>query len=120
MYLSSFQCCISTCHVSIQNGQNIAGSFNIDDILVTGDSEKQHLQNLEEVLRQLKDNGLRLNCAKCSFFQGSVEYLGRQIDAQGVHTADTKVKAIREVLPPKNIDKLHSFLGLMNYYRKFI
>ena len=85
------------------------GVCYIDDILVTGDSEKQHLQNLEEVLPQLKDNGLRLNCAKCSFFQGSVKYLGRRIDAQGVHTADTKVKAIREALPPQNINKLHSF-----------
>ena len=65
-----------------------------DDILVTGCSPAEHLQNLEEVFRRLKKHGIRLKKDKCNFFQTSVEYLGHRIDAQGVHTAETKVQAI--------------------------
>ena len=71
----------------------------IDDILVTGDSDQQHLQHLEEVLRRLKQNGLRLHRNKCTFFQSSVEYLGHLINAEGVHTSKAKVKAVVDAPP---------------------
>ena len=53
----------------------------IDDILVTGRSDKEHLKNLEEVLSRLRRYGLRLKKNKCAFMQNAVEYLGHRIDA---------------------------------------
>ena len=92
----------------------------LDDILVTGESEDQHLQHLEEVLQRLQENGIRLHQSKCRFFQPSVEYLGHCINSEGVHTSDSKVKAIVEAPAPRNVTELRSFLGLVNYYGKFV
>ena len=68
----------------------------LDDILVTGPSDTEHLKNLEEVLRRLKEYGIHLKREKCSFYQESVEYLGHHVDATGVHTSQKKVQAIRD------------------------
>ena len=92
----------------------------IDDILVTGTSEAEHRRNLEVVLLRLQENGLRLQCNKCYFFQPSVEFLGHVIDAEGVHTSTKKVKAITDARAPKNVTELRAFLGLVNYYSKFV
>ncbi len=58
----------------------------IDDILITGVDEEEHLRNLEEVLKRLQQHGIRLRMKKCSCFQNSVEFLGHCIDAKGLHT----------------------------------
>ena len=95
----------------------------LDDILVTGRSDKEHVENLKRVLQSLQKHGVRLRCDKCSFFQKSVEYLGHTctINAEGVHTTTKKVKAIIVDVPsPRNVPELKSFLGLLNYYGKFL
>lgn len=92
----------------------------VDDILVTGTSEADHRKHLEEVLRRLQENGLRLQCNKCQFFQPSVEFLGHVIDAEGVHTSSKKVKAITDARAPRNVSELRAFLGLVNYYGRFV
>lgn len=68
----------------------------LDDILITGRNNQEHLANLEEVLERLKEWGLPLKKSKCYFMQFSVQYLGFVIDAQGLHTAPDKIKAIRD------------------------
>ena len=50
----------------------------------------------------------------------SVEYLGHLIDARGVQALPGKVEAVQKAPPPQNVTQLHSFLGLLNYYAKFI
>lgn len=92
----------------------------LDYILFTGANEEDHLLNLDATLQQLKKYGLRVRKDKCEFFQSSVEYLGHVIDATGLHKAPSKVKAIVEVTAPQNVSQLRSFLGLLNYYGKFI
>ena len=91
----------------------------LDDILVIGRSDAEHLQNLEKVLQHLQEQGVRLK-EKCSFFQDSVEYLGHTINAKGIHTTNKKVKAILDALSPRNLSELRSFLGLLNYYSRFL
>ena len=88
----------------------------LDDILVTGPSDAEHLNNLEEVLRRLRDHGIRLKKEKCHFFQSSIEYLGHVIDARGIHTSEKRVKAIVDAPADRNLHELRSFLGLLNYY----
>ena len=92
----------------------------LDDILVTGRSDKEHLRNLEEVLSRLRKYGICLKEDKCQFLQDSVEYLGHQVDAEGVHTSPKKVEAILKAPRPRNLPELRSFLGLLNYYVKFL
>ena len=92
----------------------------LDDILVTGRSDAEHLRNLEEVLHRLQRDGIRLKRIKCSFCQDSVEYLGHRVHAKGVHTSPKKVEAIVNAPQPKNLSELRSFLGILNYYAKSI
>ena len=92
----------------------------IDDILVTGKSDQEHLHNLNLVLERLHQYGLRLKRGKCSFMEPSVRYLGYLIDKEGLHTTPEKVQAILHKPVPRDVKKLRSFLGLVNYYSKFI
>ena len=92
----------------------------LDDILVTGKDDAEHLQVLEEVFCRLEKHGLRLKWEKCSFMKSSVEYLGHRIDATGIHTLPSKLQAIQDAPEPQNVTQLRSFLGLLNYYGKFI
>ena len=92
----------------------------IDDILITGESEAEHLQSLEEVLRRLQTAGLRVKKHKCQFMMPSVTYLGHVIDAQGLRPLPEKIQAIQQAPTPRNINELKSYLGLLTYYGKFL
>ena len=92
----------------------------IDDILVTGCNEAEHLSNLEAVFQKIQEYGLRLKLRKCKFFQESVEYLGQVVSREGVHPSRKKVEAILKVQPPTDLSELRSFLGMVNHYGKFI
>ena len=92
----------------------------IDDILVTGSTEEEHLQNLEAVLSRLEEEGLTLKKEKCQFMMEEVEYLGHVISAEGLRPATSKARAILEAPTPKNVSQLRSFLGMVNYYGKFV
>ena len=92
----------------------------IDDILITGTSEEEHLKNLSEVLLRLENAGIHLKKDKCSFMLPEVQYLGHKISAKGLEPSEGKVKAIRKAPTPKNVTQLKSFLGAVNYYCKFL
>ena len=91
----------------------------IDDILITGKSEQDHLQNLDQVLQRLQEAGAWLRLNKCAFILPSLEYLGYKISENGLQPTDTKVKALKNAPVPVNQTQLKSFLGLINYYHKF-
>ena len=87
----------------------------LDDILVTGISEEEHLCNLEETLSRLQAHGVRVR-SKCTFLEDSVEYLGHRVDAEGLRATPEKIAAIQNAPQPQNVQQLRSFLGLLNYY----
>ena len=64
----------------------------VDDILVSGKNDQEHLDHLNEVLTRLESAGLRLKLSKCKFMQPTVEYLGYRIDAQGLHAIEKRSK----------------------------
>ena len=92
----------------------------LDDILITGPTQKEHVKNLNQVLEKLEGSGLRLKREKCSFFQDSVSYLGHVIDKDGIHPDPKKLQGIVDAPEPQNISELRSYLGMINYYNKFI
>ena len=75
----------------------------LDDILVTGFTPHEHLQNLPLVLVRLSQHGIRLKEKKESFVEDSVDYLGHHIDAKGFHTSPSKVEAITKAPALKNV-----------------
>ena len=94
--------------------------LQLDDVLVTGSSRQDHLDNLERVLKRLESAGATLIKSKCVFLVPSVEYLGHIIDDKGLHPSPEKIRAIKDAPEPQNVTELKSFLGLLNYYAKFL
>lgn len=92
----------------------------LDDILISGATDEEHLTSLEEVLRRMKIAGLRLRQNKCTFMAPSVIYLGYKIDARGLHPVQDKVQAITDAPKPVNVTQLKSYLGLLSYYSRFL
>ena len=92
----------------------------LDDLLVTGRTPESHLANLEEVLSKLQAAGLRLKRSKYFFMMSSVEYLGHRISAKGIQPTEDKVHAVKDSHVPTNVTQLRSFVGLVNYYGKFL
>ncbi|XP_031553785.1 uncharacterized protein K02A2.6-like [Actinia tenebrosa] len=92
----------------------------LDDIVVTGKSEKEHLDVLDKVLQRLEEYGLKANKRKCKFLRDSVEYLGHVSSAEGLRQSPKKTKAIVEMPTPQDVAQLRSFLGMVQYYAKFI
>ena len=90
------------------------------DILVTGPTEAEHLRSLEEVLKRLAKAGLRAKKHKCQFMKPQVVFLEHVFDEKGIHLVPSKFKAIQDAPRPKNLAELKSYLGLLNYYSKFM
>ena len=92
----------------------------LDDILITGKNDEEHLQNLSIVLKRLSDYGLRAKREKCEFFKSEISYCGHVIDRFGLHKSQDKVEAVLKAPRPENVSQLRSYLGLVNYYHKFL
>ena len=92
----------------------------IDDILVADTSKEEHLKTLEMVLSRLEKYGIKLKRAKCKFMLPSVEYLGYHISGEGIRPTEEKRRAIVDAPVPQDVTQLKSFLGLVNYYSKFL
>lgn len=92
----------------------------LDDMIITGRDDEEHLANLEEVLRRLQHHGLRANKAKCEFIKEKITYCGHDIDSNALHKSAEKVEAVLKAPLPNDVAEVRSFLGLINYYHRFL
>lgn len=92
----------------------------LDDILIFSETEEQHLGHLRQLFQRLTDYGVLVNAAKCEFGQNKITFLGHEVTADGIRPLDDKVKAIIDFPQPKNVKELRRFLGMYNFYRRFI
>lgn len=92
----------------------------LDDIIIHSEDFDSHIKTLTEVFKCLREANLTLKPSKCQFLKTEIEILGYKIDAKGIYTTDTLIKAVKEFPVPKNVKQLQRFLGLVNFYRKFI
>lgn len=92
----------------------------IDDILVFSSNSVQHEQHLRQLFERLADYGVLINTSKCVFGQTEVSFLGYKVSAAGIQPLSSKVQAIQNYPEPKNVKELRRFLGMINFYRRFI
>ena len=117
--ISSATAIFQRCMENLLQGLNGVCVY-FDDILITGSTLEEHLQNLDNVLTKIEKAGLKLNRSKCLFLMSKIEYLGHVIDEHGLHPTEGKIKAIKEAPRPKNVSELRAFIGIINYYGKFL
>jgi hypothetical protein len=89
----------------------------IDDILIFSKTEEEHETHLRLVLEKLKAHQLYAKFSKCEFWLTEVAFLGHVISARGVSVDPGKVKDVLDWMPPMNVSKIRSFLGLASYYQ---
>jgi transposase InsO family protein len=92
----------------------------LDDLLVASRSVEEHRAHLRAVLQRLHDNGLVINTGKCVWGQSSLEFLGHQVSAAGVAPLASRIEAVKNFPRPRTVQQLQAFLGLINFYRRFI
>ena len=92
----------------------------MDDILCVGTTWEDHLQNLKVMFENLRSNSLSCNPTKCSFAYSEIEYLGFRISAESIKISERKLKAIKDIAPPKNVKSLQRLLGMFNFWRHYV
>ena len=92
----------------------------IDDILVASSDEETHMKHLRELFDRLNNYGVVVNPAKCIFGQPEVQFLGYIVSNLGTRPMPDKVQSVLDFPKPKTIRDLRRFLGLTNFYRRFI
>ena len=107
--------------------QNTLGELNLtyciiylDDVIVFGHSEEEHLECLHIVIECLREFNLKLKPSKCSFFQSKIVYLVHHVSCEGMCPSGENVCAIEEFPTLETFTQVHAFCGLMGHYQHFI
>lgn len=93
----------------------------LDDVCCFSRTDLQgHMNHLDKILERFELAGLTCNLEKCQFLRHKVKMLGHVLSIDGIEMDEEKVEAIKLFPTPKNIKQLRAFLGLCNYYRRFV
>lgn len=92
----------------------------IDDLLVASRSEEEHRDHLEQIFQRLKKYGLSINVAKSKFAEKEVEYLGYTVDKEGIRPILDRIAVVKNFKRPNNVSELGRYLGIVNFYHRFI
>ena len=76
--------------------------YYLDDILITGTTREEHVQNLRNVMARLQKFGLRINASKCKYFQPELEFLGHMITPLGIRPTNQRIVDVLQAPIPTN------------------
>ena len=91
----------------------------LDDIIIFSQTFEDHLENLTEVFKRIKNAGLKLKRSKCEFLKQKIKFLGHVVSEEGISTDPEKISAVADWPAPTRVTEIQSFLGFCFYYRKF-
>ncbi len=92
----------------------------LDDMLIYSKTKEEHVKYIQDVLERLLQAGLLLNLEKCEFHKESVEFLGFIVSTTGIWISPEKIKVIAEWPTLYDVRLVQSFLGFINFNRRFI
>jgi cleavage and polyadenylation specificity factor subunit 1 len=92
----------------------------LDDHLIASRTLEEHLVHLGEFFQVLQTNGLTINPAKCVFAATALKFLGHLVNEKGIQPLPRHLTAIQEFPPPTDLKQLQRYLGMVNFYRRFL
>lgn len=92
----------------------------LDDFLIFSKTPQEHEDHLHQLFERMRSYGVLVNTAKCVFGMSEITFLGYSISEKGTKPLESKVQAIAEFTPPKTVRELRRFLGMVNFYRRFL
>jgi hypothetical protein len=92
----------------------------LDDHLIASRTLEEHMEHLSQFFQVLQDNGLTINPGKCTFAATQVKFLGHMVSETGITPLPKHVTAIQEFPAPGTVKQLQQFLGMINFYRRFL
>ena len=92
----------------------------IDDIFIASTTLSQHRHDLRVVFERLRENSLAINLSKCEFGKSELKFFGHIVNADGIRPLPEKIDAIKNFPLPKTAQELKRFIGMINFYRKFL
>ncbi|GFY02161.1 retrovirus-related Pol polyprotein from transposon opus [Trichonephila clavipes] len=92
----------------------------LDDILCYSENAEEHRSHLRTIFQRLSSYGLKLNISKCVFGVTELIFLGHLITPDGIKPLPDKVQAVLDYKQPETVGSLRKFLGLLNFYRRFL
>ena len=95
----------------------------MDDLLLFTPSKESHMSKLEDLLKALLKNGLKISPKKCQLFKTSLHYMGNEIFIQNrkvcVQSLRSRLEAIQRLQPPTTAKGCRSFAGMVNFLSMF-
>ena len=92
----------------------------LDDIIVFAKSQQEAITRLGTIFQKLREVGLKLKPSKCKLFKTSLLYLGHIVSEDGIRTDPKKIEAMLQWPVPLTVTDVRSFIGLTNYYQRFL
>ena len=101
--------------------QNLDFAFvYLEDVLVASKLESQHRDYLKTIFELLSANSLVINKSKCAFGVTELEYLGHLVTCNGIRPLTSRIQAIHNFPTPQTRTDHQRFLGMVNYYHRFL
>ena len=114
---SSYQCAMNQVLAGLQPHTAL---IYIDDLICRSETFEGHLEDLQKVFNCFKGVGLKIKLKKCVWATPSVSFLGVTVSSKGIKCDESKVAAVRDMEPPKDVKGVRRFLGMCGYHRRHI
>ena len=92
----------------------------IDDVLIASSSKEEHAEHIRAVRQRFNDHGIVINPDKCQFGASELIFFGHLVSKDGIRPLPEKVEALHNFPRPSLQRKLREFLGVINFYNRFI
>ena len=92
----------------------------LDDIMIYSKNMEEHTKHLRLVLDKLRQYKMHAKQSKCTLYASEVDFIGQRVSAKGLQADPTKVQALIDWPEPTNVHEIRQFLGLAQYFRRYI
>ncbi|OBZ81591.1 Transposon Tf2-6 polyprotein, partial [Choanephora cucurbitarum] len=91
----------------------------LHDVCIYSRTKEDHIRHVRDIQKRFEKEGLVVNLKKCEFGKRELEFLGYRVSQKGILPSESKIKAVKQLKRPTNVQEVRQFLGLAQHYRRF-